>query len=327
MKQLYIRLGLILVCISGTLVSCKRESPNIFNMFNVTLDLQYDKTKSADDVIELSGTDSVSIKYTLECPTEDIYGVALFKAGTSGGIITNITPARRATGTYKIYAKDLGVGETTYRIWAVNRATVYLGDGYKKIRIRIKPEFHYITNRIVYVGDTAGTRESYLALSDGKTYSYLNGATESANIDLGIYSRRIDTLDKTNFGKDTTIAFYPLYLYSLSANPNPNNVHNISTWTKKGTLFSPMEDGNEDKLRNTFNTAAKIIAEAQKKTYGSVIRSGYDKGDRGNTYTAFSGKFVFYKTPDGKYGVILFNVAKKDEFNRVYTSLSWKSEM
>ncbi|RXK83318.1 hypothetical protein [Filimonas effusa] len=307
------------------LTSCAKEAPNIFNMFNVTLDLQMDKTPGEDGLIEISATDSVTVNYTIECPGEEMYGIALFKAGQSGGTVTNIQPTKKATGTYKFYGKDMGVGYTTYRIWAVNRASVYLGDGYKEIRIKVKSEFSYFTNRSIYIADTAGKAYSFISFTTARTFSYLDGAAKSDSVDMGFYMTRKDTLVKFN-GVDSTVTYYPLIVYPIAANPNPNKLYDFSKWTKRATVFSAPEDGSEEKLRVNFNTVDKIITEAKKKTFIPFIQTAYDKRAEGDRNNMFTSKFVFFRNHEGKYGVILFNVAKKDSEGRTYINLSWKMQ-
>ncbi|MDR6339787.1 hypothetical protein HNQ91_002852 [Filimonas zeae] len=320
-KSLAVAAGLTLL-----LSSCSKEAPNIFNMFDVTLDLETDKTPDADGIIEIDDTDSVTVNYTIACPSEDIYGVALFKTGSSGGNVTNISATRKATGTYKLYAKDMGAGITTYRIWAVNRASVYLGDGYKNIQIKVKTAFTYFTNRFMYAADTAGKQLSFISLSNGISYNYADAAAKSESIDMGVHVSRKDTVVKFN-GADSTVTYYPLIVYSTAAQPNPNPLYDFSKWAKRGTVFSIPEDGSEEKLRVNFNTSTKIGDEAKKKTFSSVIRTGYDKRAEGDRNNVFTGKFVFFKTPEGKYGVILFNVAKKDAAGKVYVNLSWRTQL
>lgn len=323
MKLLNIKLMIWGMALSLLLVSCAKEAPNIFNMFDVTLDLQIDKTAGADGLIELDASDSVTVNYTIACPSDDIYGVALLKAGQTTPLVSNVSATRKATGTYKLYAKDMGVGFTSYRIWAVNRASVYLGDGYKTIRFRVKTEFNYFTNRFVYAADTAGKQTAFISLSNGVSYNYADASAKSDIIDLGVYVSRKDTVVKFN-GVDSTVTYYPLAVYSPAASPMPNPLYDFSKWAKRGTVFSTPEDGTEEKLRVNFNTAAKIGDEAKKKTFASVIQTGYDKRAEGDRNNVFTSKFVFFKTPEGKYGVILFNVAKKDSYGKVYINLSWR---
>lgn len=326
MKLFTIKLLAVIAGVSLLLGSCSKEAPNIFNMFDVTLDLEMDKTPNAEGLIEIDATDSITVNYTIACPGEDIYGVALFKTGSSGGTVTNIAATRKATGTYKLYGKDMGAGYTTYRIWAVNRASVYLGDGYKTIRIKVKTEFSYFTSRFVYAADTAGKQLSFLSLGNGLAYNYAGAAATSDSIDLGVYVSRKDSAVKFN-GVDSTVTWYPLIIYSPAAQPAPNPLYDFSKWTKRGTVYSTPEDGSEDKLRLNFNTAAKIGDEAKKKTFSALIPTGYDKRAEGDRNNMFTGKFVFFKTPEGKYGVILFNVAKKDVDGKVYVNVSWRTQL
>ncbi|WP_076382859.1 helix-turn-helix domain-containing protein [Filimonas lacunae] len=137
---------------------------------------------------------------------------------------------------------------------------------------------------------------------------------------------RIESLKKRNNGVDSLVTYNPLIIYSPAASPMPNTLYDFAKWSKRGTVFSAPEDGSEEKLRVNFNTAAKIGDEAKKKSFSPVVQTGYDKRAEGDRNNAFTSKFVFFKTPEGTYGVLLFNVAKKESYGKMYVNVSWSAQ-
>ena len=75
--------------------------------------------------IEINSTDSAMIDYTIQSPDEDMYQIALYKTGGNAPVqkipITDDAKRRSFSGQFKFYAKDLGAGESTYRIWAYDK--------------------------------------------------------------------------------------------------------------------------------------------------------------------------------------------------------------
>ena len=225
---------LFLVSLTGT-ISCKKEVPSIFNMFDVTLELNKTSQYSVTENQTVEEGDSLYFDYTIKSPTKDMYQVAIFQVGSALPFLRinlDKTQRRSYSGVFKTAANANGTpnfkdGANTFRIWAYDQQGVYLGDGYKTITVNVTPKYMHITNRILYFPDVDsanGSANSYLSLMDGKTYNYQNGAANSASIDLAIY-RAI-----TVSGGVTT---YGLRLFSLSASPLPYNAFNLSSWTKE----------------------------------------------------------------------------------------------
>ena len=298
------------------LVGCKKESPNIFDMFDVKLTFHESVPYAIGDdaIAEINGTDSVLVDYTIESPTKDMYLVCLYKTGGTSPIQKIPLPdgKRKAySGTFKFYAKDLGAGTTSYRIWAVDKDGVYLGDGYKTITINVLSDIRYLSLRKVFMPDSVGkVNESFLSIDEGKTYSYTTGKANSAKIDFGIYRDTVLNALGVQIG-------WKSYLYSTAAAPNPFVPYDISTWTKRATLFSAPVAGTAATFRSMFSTAAKIIEEAKKKTINlTKITTGLT-----------SNQFIYFLTPEGKYGVIMIQSFNFDYMGRPYITMSYKMPM
>ncbi|MCH5720271.1 hypothetical protein [Niabella hibiscisoli] len=202
-----------------------------------------------DGVINIGPKDSAIIDYTIESPEADMYQVALYKTG--GGLPSQRIPVtggmnrRVYSGRFKFYAQDLGSGSTTsYRIWANDANGVYLGDGGLKFTIYVNSDMQYFTNRRLFTPDSVtGEEPCYLSLSDGQLYSYTTGGPHSATIDLGLFTKRDTTKVEVKDGVTTYTLANRNYLYSLSASPLPFAHYDISSWVKRGTLFSKQVTG------------------------------------------------------------------------------------
>lgn len=315
MKFKIIKLAIASIVSLSVAVSCKKESENIYNMFDVKLTLHQSTPYAVgeDGLIEIGAKDSVLIDYTIESPTADMSQVCLYKTGvTTPAVripITEDGKRRSYSGTFKFYAKDLGAGTASYRIWALDKAGVYIGDGYKTITVNILSDIKHFPNRRIYVPDTIGkTNECYISFEEGKTYSYTTGVANAAKIDMGFF-RKLDTVynaDRTI--KSTTDS---INLYSLSTNPLPFTPYDLSTWTKRETLFSDPINGTMATFRTLFGTAERIAEEAKKKP----VNKKHIK------FTA-SNQFVYFLTPEGKYGVFHIQGAGHINFDgRKYLNL------
>ena len=290
---------LFLVSLTGT-ISCKKEVPSIFNMFDVTLELNKTSQYSVTENQTVEEGDSLYFDYTIKSPTKDMYQVAIFQVGSALPFLRinlDKTQRRSYSGVFKTAANANGTpnfkdGANTFRIWAYDQQGVYLGDGYKTITVNVTPKYMHITNRILYFPDVDsanGSANSYLSLMDGKTYNYQNGAANSASIDLAIY-RAI-----TVSGGVTT---YGLRLFSLSASPLPYNAFNLSSWTKRTTNFAaPHTNQQTQFVRSQLTSGAAIRAYA----------IGRNPNQTSITSNIAINSVIAFVTPEGKYGAILIN--------------------
>ncbi|WP_207510969.1 hypothetical protein [Longitalea luteola] len=295
----------LMIAFCGWLASCKKDVPNIFNMFDVTLELHSDLPNAAAEYNELNAGDSVVIDFTINSPTKDMYQVAVLKTGANTPYIKiPITDeGKRRTYSDKITLKAEKAGETTYRVWAVDKQGVYLGDGYKQITVNVISDYRHLPNRQVYFPDTVGkSLNCYLSLKDATTYSYSTGAASSADIDLGIYRTWSIVNGEVK---------YRWFIYSLSASPVPFGAYDVSGWTKRATLFAS-PGGNANEYRDKLATGLAIETEAKKKTIN--LKSAEVK----------SGQYLFFKTPDGKYGALMINAITDDYMERPFMNVSVK---
>ena len=298
MKNYYsgISMALLIIAIAG-LTSCKKEVPNIFNMFDVTLQLNSNSPYSLKETQTLNEGDSIYFDFTINSPTKDMYQVALFQVGAAlPNLRITLDEANKHTYTGIIKGivgsngfGNLKDGANTFRIWAYDKQGIYLGDGYKTITINVNNQINHIVNRKIYFPDvdsTTGSAYSYLSLATGETFNYQTGAANSAKIDLGIY--RVGGTNNSN----TALRFY-----SLSASPLPFTAFDISSWTKRETKFANPQNGQNSNFLRSYYTAAALAS--------------YVKGRKPNLTATTSNigvnTVVPFVTPEGKYGLILIN--------------------
>ncbi len=314
--------------------SCKKTAPNIFNMFEVTLELHQTSPYSLAENQTLNEGDSIYFDFTIASPNKDMHQVVLQAGGTGlgnlritlddgqrrsyTGIIKGVVGANGAITNATIPGANGGSignlknGANTFRIWAFDAQGVYLGDGYKKININVVNEITHIVNRKIYFPDvdsTNGSANSYLNLTTGETYNYQTGAANSANIDLGIY--RTKTVNATT----GAITWGPR-MYSLSANSVPYMPNDISSWTKKATKFAAGQNGQATPFLRNYYTREALV--------------NYVKGRNPNLLAHTSnlsvGQGVPFVFPDGRYGLILINQISLDG-NTPFMDVSIKYEL
>jgi hypothetical protein len=345
MKQFNIKWIAFVACLT-ILGSCKKEVPTVWDGFTTKIEFQFDNGKlPVDGQVTISGSDSLIINYTLENPDQDIYGVAINKAGDDGATNTILaTPARKVTGTYKFYARNLGAGQTTYRIWAIDRKSIYMGDGGKKITINVADNFVYYTNRYMYLMDNDKKMECFAGLSldaEGKIWNFADAKANAARVDFYFGFVRIDTVVKVPVDpavpagaqKDSAVTYFPWAL--LSPDFNPVIAYNdMSTWSvRKRTLFANGKVGPEPNasaalFKTRYSTTDTLVAIGAKKTYDQnwIRLTSWDEWAKGLVeLSKQSNKFIHLKTAEGKYGVIFVNIVKFDPaLRRTYFNVSWK---
>lgn len=290
---------LLMFGLTGAL-SCKKEVPSIFNMFDVTLDLNKNSPYSVVENQTVEEGDSLYFDFTIKSPTKDMYQVAIFQVGSALPFLRiNLTKDERRsyTGVLKTAANANGTpnfkdGTNTFRIWAYDQQGVYLGDGYKTITVNVTPKYIHIPNRVLYFPDVDsanGSANSYLSLVDGKTFNYQTGTTNSASIDLAIYRTVTVSGGVTSYG---------FRLFSPSASPLPYNAFNLSSWTKRTTKFAaPHTNQATQFVRSqlTSGAALQAYAKGRNPTLSSI------------TSNIAINSVIAFLTPEGKYGAILIN--------------------
>ncbi|CAH0138675.1 hypothetical protein SRABI27_03024 [Pedobacter sp. Bi27] len=288
MKRILKYLGVIAM---GAVVfsSCKKEGENIFNMFDdVTVTYHSTSPYAVTDYKEVNAGDSVYLDYTISSAKEDMYAVCIFEtsAAIPSKIILNDNQRRNYSGVVKL-KMNTRVGKTSYRIWALDKAGVYLGDGYKTVTIEVRSDYKYWSSRELYIPDTLGkVKNCYMSLSTGELFNYSNGAASSDKIDLGLYRSPVTGTPNSYFYN----------VYALNSSPIPFTPYDISTWTKKATLFAAPKTAQSAAFLN-LRTGDQII------TAGKSAKPTL----KGISTGLIAGSLFYFLTAEGKYGAFYVN--------------------
>ncbi|SDJ07568.1 hypothetical protein SAMN04487898_101246 [Pedobacter sp. ok626] len=274
--------------------SCKKETTNIFNMFDdVKVTYHSNSPYAVTDFKVVNPGDSVYLEYTIESANKDMAAVCIFE--TSAAIPTKIfltdDQRRSYSGIVKL-KMNTRVGKISYRIWAIDKAGVYLGDGYKTITLDVKSDYDYWAGRELTTPDTVGkVNKCYYALKTGELFNYSNAEVNSSKIDLGLF--RVPVLDGTG-----RLATYKYEIYALNANPLPFTSYDISSWTKRATLYSVPKNGQSSAFLG-LRTGEQIV---------NAAKSAKPTTTRTNTSTGLiAGSLFYFLTPEGKYGAFYVN--------------------
>lgn len=308
MKNITFRLGVVIAGLTLSFSACKKEAPNIYNMFgDISVTFNGNHPFSVTDYREYNDGDSIYIDYTITSAKEDMAAVCIKWEGQEGPVSTiNIADApnkRSYSGVYKMLATR--GGESKYRVYALNTQGVYIGDGYTSVTINVKADYTYYTDRRIYLPDsTLRDRPCYFSIKRGEAFSYLNGKDVSADLDFGIYR----TLAPV--GNSNATDGYWYHLYSLSAEPLFFNVNDISTWTRRATLFSTPRNESSTFLSNRLTGSMLSSVSIGQVASGKDVR--FKETARTSSGTIKVGSVVYFKTPEDKYGAIYFKEITSD---------------
>lgn len=300
-------LYIVALGIGSVVVSCKEDAPDIFTMFkDVKVTFHGDHPFSVTDYKLVNDMDSVYIDYTITSGKEDMYSVVEEK--TDGG-----SPARTTRPVDETQRKSFSRvlklqlrrdGKTVYRIYALNKEGVYIGDGYTKVVIEGRPSYRLIADRKIFAPDSVEkVQPSFFSIADGKSYSYSNGNENSADIDFGVW-RRSKVFD------DGSITYSYNY-YSLATAENPFPIYDISGWEKRGTKFSAIINNGSATFQSLLSS--NVIETLAKARNLNVTTTDFTPAAPTATQTGLiGGSLVYFLTPEGKYGAFLVNQNTKD---------------
>ncbi len=259
------------------LTSCEKKVPAIQESFSVNVEYKNSGSKYLTGDIELNPKDSVFFDFTITA-NEDMAVVEIQRNNAKIDTFNVPAGSKRSFSNFKKYRSDSIPGDYTYRILARNAAGVFLGDGDKKIKVTIKSDFNFWSYRFLYVPDSvAKTNKTYYAATTGATYSYSEGAANSAAIDFGFF---YDT---------TTIGAPKHTIYALNA--STFTPYDLSTWTKNATIFKKVASPTLPNLTSGSAIRAAGIANLGSGTTSKITQLA-------------GGNYILFKTAAGKYGII-----------------------
>lgn len=265
---------------------------------------------------------TVYLDYTITSADADIQTVNLYSFATGATdpadvIIATVpdatTDKRNFRGAVRVVLnRD---GESRFRIYAKNTDDDYIGDGYTHVTTSVAAGYELIANRFVYSPNIPRTlplldsltlgAKCFYSISRKKAYTYDEAKEISKDIDFGIYF----TVNTVNGG-------YYANIYSMLDVANGNAIiakYDLSAWTKRDTKYSSLIDGGL--FSTTLVSGMSLKAEAAKYARFTTFK---------RVATITPGKMVYFLTPEGKNGAILFNSISRDFQKRWYVNFDVK---
>jgi hypothetical protein len=136
------------------------------------------------------------------------------------------------------------------------------------------------------------TNKCYYALNSGSVYSFTEGAAVSNTIDFGYF------FDTTFMSTPSTTDDLGHTIYALTVNQPQLGFYDISSWTKRATVFKKLPSSVNF---NTGLTSGGAINTLVAKNMASGTSASINK-----ITTAGGNNTIGFRTVEGKYGAILF---------------------
>ena len=279
MKKILTAIILLAVAFS----SCEKKVDPVDGNY-ATVTLKDDGTKFVIGDLTVNPGDSLFFSFTIATERPMKYVGIQKNPVNQTAFVTRDTLSNEMSSytTVKKIKADTANGTYLYRIVAHDAAGVYIGAS--DIKVTVSPDFYFYTYRFLQVPDTtAKTNTCFMSASQGKVFSYTNGAANSAAIDFGIM------YDTTGAASSSTTDDLRFCLYSLNAPQGQIPFYDLSSWTKNNTIMKKATSP-------AFNTLLSA---------GS-IRTGCNTNLASGTSTKItqlvSGNLVYFRTAAGKNG-------------------------
>jgi hypothetical protein len=283
------------------LSSCEKKVEPV-DSFDVTVDYRSSGPKFVLGDVTLNPKDSIYFDFTISSPADMAY-IEIQKNGVRIDTFRTNATNKKSFSLIKGYQVDSAAGDYSYRVLARDARAVFMGDGGKMFTVTVTPDFKFWSYRIVQVPDTvAKINKTYYSTSDGKTYSYSDGAAISGSIDFGYY------WDTTGRGTTVTTDDLKHTIYSLNAAQPQLSYYDISSWTKNVTLLKKMPTSVNFVTGLTSGGAIQTLI-------GGNMTSGTSSKVTLVSTTAGS-NVIGFKTAAGKFGAILIRYVNGDSPNK-----------
>jgi len=282
----------------GLLLSACEKKVEDVGSFDVTVDFRSSGSKFVTGDVTLNPKDSIYFDFTISSPTAMSY-IEIQKNGVRIDTFRLNSSNNRSFSLVKGYRVDSAAGDYSYRVLARDARAIFMGDGGKMFTVTITPDFNFWSYRILQVPDSVDkTNKTYYSSSDGKTYSYTNGAASSATIDFGLY------WDTTGRGTTPTTDDLKHTIYSLNALQPQLAFYDITSWTKNVTLLKKMPTSVNFVTGLTSGGAIQTLI-------GGNMTSG--TSSKVTTVSTTAGSNVIgFRTAAGKFGAILIRYVNGD---------------
>ena len=219
----------------GLFLSACEKKVEPVDSFDVTVEFRNSGGKFVTGDVTLNPKDSIYFDFTISSPTEMSY-IEIQKNGVRIDTFRLNSTNNRSFSLVKGYRVDSAAGDYSYRVLARDARAIFMGDGGKMFTVTVTPDFKFWSYRILQVPDTVNkTNKTYYSSSDGKTYSYSEGAANSGSIDFGYY------WDTTGRGTAATGDDLKHTIYSLSAAQPQLAFYDLSSWTKNDSRYPVLQ--------------------------------------------------------------------------------------
>lgn len=293
---------IVIVAAAMSFAACEKKVDPV-DTFDVTVEYKNSGANFVTANKTVNPKDSIFFDFTIASPNADMSFIEIQKNGTRLDTFRlNTAASKRSFSFVKGYQADSIPGSYTYRVLARDEKAIFMGDGGKEFTVMVTPNFDFWSYRILQVPDTINkTNKSYYSTSDGKLYSYTDGAANSAKIDFGFY------WDTTGRATPSTTDDLKHTIYSLNA-PQPQiNFYDISSWTKNNTLLKKMP------ASVNFVTGLTSSGSIQTLIGGNMTSGTSSKITTVNT--TGGNNVIGFKTAAGKFGAILIRYLNGDSPN------------
>lgn len=293
-----------LLAASIVFTACQKKADPIDD-YKVTVEYRSTNAKTIVGDVTVNPKDSIYFDFTITSPTDMSY-VEIQKNGVRIDTFRlNNFANKKSFSLVKGYRADSASGDYSYRVLARNDRAIFMGDGGKLIKVTIASDYNFWSYRILQVPDTtAKINKAYYSTTEGKVYSYTEGATKSASIDFGFY------WDTTGRGTSVTTDDLKHSIYSLSS-PQPQlSFYDITSWTKNVTLLKKMPTSVNFVSGLTSGGAIQTLIGNNMATGTSSKVTGLS-ASAGNTSSA-SNNVIGFRTAAGKFGAILIRYVNGD---------------
>lgn len=265
------------------IAGCEKKVEPI-DAYDVTVEYKGTGSKFLTGDVTLNPNDSIYLDFTIASPTDMAY-VEIQRNGVRVDTFRLDNAAnKKVFSAIKGYKVDSSAGDYSYRVLARDSRATFLGDGGKVFNVTVTPDFYFWSYRIMQVPDTTNkTNQAFYSVSDGKTYSYTTGASNSASIDFGYYF---------DISGSNAHCFY-----ALNAAQPQLSFYDFASWTKNATLLK--------KMPSSVNFVTGLRSSGAINT---LIKNNMTSGTSSKVTavsTSAGNNVIGFRTAAGKYGAIL----------------------
>ena len=273
----------------GMLAGCQKKREPI-DTFDVKVEYAASSAKAITGDVTVNPKDSIFLSFTVTS-LNDMSFIEIQKNGVKVDTFQIPAGSSRSFTRVKGYQSDSIPGDYTWRVLARDSKAVFMGDGGKRLKVTVKPDFDFWSYRVMAVPDsTEKKNKCYFSTKDGKIYSFSEGASNSASIDFGYYY--------------DTLATQKHCFYALTAAQAQLGFYDITSWTKSATVLKKLPSSVNFVSNLTSGGALKTLVGGN-MTSGTLTKVPLVATTAGNNVIGF-------KTAAGKFGAILVRFVSGD---------------